>query len=357
MKYRTRISSVIIIWILLLVTNGCKKPDDKTGEEDYFKVITLPSLRDPIPYQSLGEGKIVFERINDADGESGFYVIDIDRKKADGFRLNSLTRWPAISPDGTKIACSLLTPYWKSTWNIYIMSINGSNCYPVFLTDEWETCPSWTPDGSRILCYSPPVGPLFIQSAIENAKDRVEMTKCQYDDDPGYMISPDGAFSISPDGNIVCTSRGSQTSGILNIIPFIGKEGVKVLVPLPLPDDQSETRFESPSFSPDGLKIAFAAIITETSGNRTVSINCINIDGSDLTELIGVKIYFPKISWRGYNREVSLCWSPDGKKILFTALTDPDSGYHLFVINADGSGYTQVTDNINAYDFDVSWSK
>jgi hypothetical protein len=33
------------------------------------------------------------------------------------------------------------------------------------------------------------------------------------------------------------------------------------------------------------------------------------------------------------------------------------SGYHLFVIDDDGSGLTQVTNNIIAYDYDVSWSR
>jgi len=196
-----------------------------------------------------------------------------------------------------------------------------------------------------------------MQSAFENAKDRVELTKFQYEDDPDYMISPDGAFSISSEQQLICTSRGNKTTGILSIVPYIGKAGVNILLPMPYSGNQLETRFESPIFSPDGLKIAFASIITDALGNRTVSINCINLDGSNLTELIKVKTYIAEISWWGYGREVSLCWSPDGTKILFTALTGQNNGYHLFVINDDGSGLNQVTQNINAYDFDVSWGK
>lgn len=91
-----------------MLINSCKKHDDKTIEVDPFKVIPLTPLTDKIPYQALGSGKIVFDQINDWEGGTGFYVIDIDKKKTYAFRLNSLTRFPNISPGGTKIACSLL---------------------------------------------------------------------------------------------------------------------------------------------------------------------------------------------------------------------------------------------------------
>jgi hypothetical protein len=116
--------------MLFLLANSCRKQDDIPEAKDPFKVIALTPLTDKIPFQALGSGKILIDRINDTDG-SGFYVIDIDKKTTSGFRLNSLTVEPNISPDGTRLACSLLNlDDWKNSWNIYLMNLDGSDCYP-----------------------------------------------------------------------------------------------------------------------------------------------------------------------------------------------------------------------------------
>lgn len=234
------------------------------------------------------------------------------------------------------------------------MSIDGSNCFPIFHSSD-ERYPTWTPDGLKVLFYlsSNHEGPLYMQSPIENETDRVELTKFYYGDDPNWIILPLGGFSISPQEKLVCVSYGGpKTTGILDIVPYVGKSGVSTLLPF-----TNNRRFESPVFSPDGLKIAFASIETDSLGNHAVSVKSINPDGTNLTQLVRVKTYNATISWMGYMRLISLCWSPDGTKILFTALTVENGGYNLFVINADGSGLTQVTDNIKAYDYDVSWGR
>jgi Tol biopolymer transport system component len=47
-------------------------------------------------------------------------------------------------------------------------------------------------------------------------------------------------------------------------------------------------------------------------------------------------------------------WSPDGKKIAFTARTAPNQ-YAVFLINADGSGRTRFTEDFDMVG-DPSWS-
>ena len=95
-------------------------------------------------------------------------------------------------------------------------------------------------------------------------------------------------------------------------------------------DDTSETE---PSFSPDSEKIAF---------NVDDDIYVANADGSDptnLTDSLGDKYYV----------KYSSIWWPDSEKIAFIGekgIGYGDAGYgDLYVINADGSGLTQLTDN------------
>ena len=351
---------VVIICVLCLLSSSCKK-DDIIEKEDPFKVINLTPPTDDIPYEALGSGKILFDRADYGNQDNnGFYIIDIENKKTSGFKLSSLTLNPSISPDGTKIVCSLyaskyIYTYETLVYDIFIMNTDGSGCFKVYQTEYQDRYPSWTIDGSKILVFSASrYGPLYMQSPIENASDRVELVKFYFDDDPYWFIEPSGGFSMSPEQKIVCTNLINQIKGLLIIEPYIGKSGVSVL--LPFPENQN---FESPVFSPDGSKIAFLVIETDPQYNwNAVVVKTIDPDGSNLTELVRLATYKTPVYWMHHNRawDVSLCWSPDGTKILFTAPIE-EYGCHLFVINSDGSGLTQVTDNFQAYDVDVSWGR
>ena len=80
-----------------------------------------------------------------------------------------------------------------------------------------------------------------------------------------------------------------------------------------------------------------------------------NADGTDRAGVGGMAGYTLNVDLK---RIGSLCWSPDGKKILFTFPDTPKSS-HLYVLDVDGSnegGYIQVTNLPSAYDTEVSWS-
>lgn len=354
----------IPIWLfaltgfLLLLTTSCKKNDDKIIKEDPYKVIPLPQITDVIPYEALGSGKIVFNRISLLN-ISGLYLIDADNKKTSGFRLNGFP-WPAnpdISPDGTRIACTMYT--YETAVTVSLMNIDGSNCHPISHTQWWPHYPSWTPDGSKIVFYEGDYGSgiLHMQSPVENASDSVVLTEFSYGDDPEWFIIPSGCCSISQEQKIVCVSYGNKLNGILSIEPYVGKTGVTSLLP-----NTSHEAFESPVFSPDGQKIAFLSIEHDSLdllGFNSVAVKTMNPDGTNLSQLVKIETYKMPVLWANSqmrNRNVSLCWSPDGTKILFTAPIE-EYGCHIFVIKSDGSGLTQVTDNINGYDVDVSWSR
>jgi Tol biopolymer transport system component len=342
---------------LSIITIGCKKEHNivNPDEEGPFRVEALVPLPDNIPYEQLGSGKILLERFY-GNGESMFYVIDIDEKKSTGFKLESSITQPSISPSGTKIACSLLNSSEPGTpWNIHIMNIDGTDCFPANVSDQDASFPSWNSDGSKII-YSTAGGGIFTQSPLENSSDRVEMIKFQYSDDPDWEIKPFGGFSLSLSGMLTGVSTSETLNGLVGIEPYTGKAGASLLLsPSELDVQLLRHTIESPVFSPDGSKIAFIASYSTSPDGISLNIYMIDADGSNLVPAAGgggstrPEFYRPGL--------LSLCWSPDGRKILFTFPAFENDGLHLYVANIDGSGFYQVTNQAGAYDTRVSWCK
>ena len=112
----------------------------------------------------------------------------------------------------------------------------------------------------------------------------------------------------------------------------------------------------SPIWSPDWRKIAFlrnpcdAVYRAACRGNTTIYV--MNADGSGKRKLArGGSV---KESW-GQHEDGGdgLAWSPDGRRIAF--LTDRDGNFEIYVMNADGSGQRNLTRK-PAFDSDPLWS-
>jgi Tol biopolymer transport system component len=95
-----------------------------------------------------------------------------------------------------------------------------------------------------------------------------------------------------------------------------------------------------PDYSPDGTEIVFTA---QPAGSPTRDIYVVGSDGSDLTRLTS-----------GEGNNVYPAFSPDGSKIVFNSNRTGTS--QVYVMNADGSGQTQLTFDPQPKDQVPDWS-
>jgi Tol biopolymer transport system component len=104
------------------------------------------------------------------------------------------------------------------------------------------------------------------------------------------------------------------------------------------PTPLTSAREVSPAWSPDGTKIAFSWL-NPAAGNRDIYV--MNADGTGVTQLTTDPL-----------SDVNPSWSPDGTKLVFTSnRADDGNGNHLneiWTMNADGSNQTQLTHSVRA---------
>ncbi len=158
-----------------------------------------------------------------------------------------------------------------------------------------------------------------------------------------YTMNPDGSGIIRLTNNVV-TDNGPIWSHDGTKIAFnSNRDGVNVIYIMNA-DGTGITRLlntaelsYAPSWSPDDTKIVFAGV-----RNGAEEINIVNIDGSDEIRLTGPGNESPD-------------WSPDGTKIVFASYRNGNTSPEIYVMNADGTNQTRLTDSSGA-NFWPRWS-
>ena len=211
---------------------------------------------------------------------------------------------PVWSPDGRTIAFGSV-----DDGMLYLVDVtDGTPGEPRMLVSG--AAPSWSPDGTRLVYFADVDGNLDIYSVASDGSDVQRLTG-----DPAPEYSP----VWSPDGEriaFVSERDGDQDIAVMDV------DGTHQV-------DVSRDRWPDESFAwaPDGRRIAFVAYLDgadpHTIGDGNAEIMVVSADGSHRRNV-------SRDPW--WDGDPS--WSPDGLSIAFTRRTDHAT---IYVMRSDGS--------------------
>jgi TolB protein len=237
-------------------------------------------------------------------------------------------RHPDFSPDGSRLAFDQLTN--EESTEVYIAKADGSNakrispCSPP-CADRWE--PAWSPDGSR-LAISTAAGPL---SETGPARFGIAIVDVDSEEVTQLIDHPstegqDHFARWSPDGKRLVFWRANyESDGTVQTAVFIVNadgSGLHRLTPWNM-------LAGDPDWSPKGDLIVFSTrplVDFDTSGRS--ELYTMRPDGSGMRKLTGYGKDGP--------RATQPRWTPDGKAILYTRVTQTGLPRHIWVIDHAG---------------------
>lgn len=212
---------------------------------------------------------------------------------------------------------------------ILSMNVDGTDVRQ--LTSGREDCyfPTWSPDRSHVLFHRGGTigygGGIYIMDSDGGGEFRVA---------DADQVSADW----SPDGTMVCyvgypeSSPGPRGLWVVSVDPLAkGKKAVKVGTPVLL----AEGHFYGPTWSPDGTRIAYHS-------PATGEISVLDLTTGIENRLESMGGMLPS-------------WSPTGDQIAF--VSSANSTYtQLYIMDADFSNVTQLTDYTDSSVYWPSWS-
>ncbi len=212
-------------------------------------------------------------------------------------------RWPAFSPDGTRLA------YYELDTGLHLADANGGGGKAV--VSGAVCCYSWSPD-SQWIAYTDSIRQNQPTGPIKKIKVDTAFNATQNISDLGVQgVAP----AFSPDGKQIAYGgclTGSSTCGIF-VISASGS-GPRVV---------TSDYGGNPHWSPRGDKIVYHAGV----GDGRVQVFVVNADGSGKKQLTS--------SVKGNDGQP--IWSRDGTRIFYRSDQD-GTEWAVYVMNADGSG-------------------
>lgn len=285
---------VLLISSLLLIFAGEAEHTSVMASEEEMLIVSPEAT--PSPEESL---RSVIAFVSDRYGDQAIYTIDPDGSNLCRLSLTGVSRYPAWSPDGRKIAFYV----WGD--GLYVMNADGTNRLRLGIEDYSN--PTWSPDGQSIAFQTyngrdNDIAVLDIQSG--------EITNLTSNND-----SDDQWPSWSPDGEYIAFQRIDPETSISRIfvIKTDGTDARQI----------DDLQGYNPAWSPDSRRLAFyssgAVVVADVNGD-TIQI-----------------IRSPQSL--SLSSDDGLAWSPDGEQIAFVA----GGLRQIYIADVNGDSIQQIT--------------
>ncbi|UCC75982.1 MAG: PD40 domain-containing protein [Anaerolineales bacterium] len=220
--------------------------------------------------------------------------------------------------------------------DIYVINADGSNLRR--LTTKGGGAPAWSRDGARIaFSRNEPATDLYVMNADGTGAQQLTDTGTDR-----AVFSPDWSpdethMVCVVDANPVRALEEVSTIHVLNLDELPPGRSAELADLRPLPR-VGERVNDGPVWSPDGSWIAFS---TEVEGRRDIYL--MHADGTGLTLVTNTE------DINGFHPN----WSPDGTQLVFQS--SPFGHWDIYITNADGSDPRRLTTE-GANDTDPDWA-
>jgi Tol biopolymer transport system component len=279
--------------------------------------LTCPSFQRRATAQDLFGGpphSIAFQ--SNRDGNNEIYVMNPDGSDQTRLTFDSRNdRRPDISPSGREIVFSsnrITETNREGDFEIFVMNSDGSDVRQLTFNAADDSWPRWSPNGKWIAFHSNVDGNYEIYLIRPDGADLTRVT-----DYPGLDQYPEW----SPNGKQLAIRRDFD----LYLIDLDGSNPIRLTA--------TSGFNQMASWSPDGRQLAY---LSTREGYPSVFV--MDADGSNQINLTPRPGTVAPWSSRAPG------WSRNGQYIYFTGLRPETSvDENIFVMNADGTGVTQLT--------------
>lgn len=259
---------------------------------------------------------------SDREGKTNIYVLDVE-----AFRSTLVVsdpaadlEWPAVAPDGTKLAYE--AKYDEKSSALMVVDITGGSGRSIYRSEpntaNFALSPSFSPDGLQIVFTTKLEGNTEICLIRQDGSSLVNLTQND---------AADGSPVFSSDGKEIFFNSNRDGAFERFHLFRMNTDGT---------DQRRITDKDGYEFSPapflSGKYLVFSGDRVDGS-SRALDIRMLDLGAPGEEKIIA--------SFRQHDVQPAV--SPDGRRIAFVAQTDGNS--EIYLMNSDGTGLLRITRN------------